>query len=156
MNTQRILRVQDIMRTEVRSIDRLATVAEAIVLMRRHGVSSLVVPRRDDDDEFGLILVSDIASKVIAENRAPERVNVYEVMSKPVLTLASRMQARYAVRLLVRFGVSPRGGRGPRPQPGRAGDDARPRGRPRGGVMRRFSEMSTVPTAPSSFPRTRE
>ena len=106
MNTQRILRVRDIMRTEVRSIDRLATVADAIVLMRRHGVSSLVVPRRDDDDEFGLILVSDIASKVIAENRAPERVNVYEVMSKPVLTLASRMQSRYAVRLLVRFGVS--------------------------------------------------
>ena len=106
MNTQPILRVQDIMRTQVYSIDRLATVAEAIVLMRRRGVSSLVVPRRDDDDEFGLVLVSDIASKVIAENRAPERVNVYEVMSKPVLTLASRMQARYAVRLLVRFGVS--------------------------------------------------
>ena len=106
MNTQRIVRVQDIVRTEVRSIDRLATVADAIVLMRRHGVSSLVVPRRDDDDEFGLILVSDIASKVIAENRSLERVNVYEIMSKPVLTLPSKMQARYAVRLLVRFGVS--------------------------------------------------
>ena len=65
-----------------------------------------VVPRRDADDEFGLILVSDIARSVIAENRAPERVNVYEVMSKPVLTLPSEMQARYAVRLLVRFGVS--------------------------------------------------
>ena len=74
--------------------------------MHRHRVSSLVVPRRDDDDEFGLILVSDIARRVIAENRAPERVNVYEVMSKPVLTLPSEMQARYAVRLLVRFAVS--------------------------------------------------
>ena len=62
--------------------------------------------RRDDDDEFGLILVSDIARRVIAENRAPERVNVYEVMSKPVLTLASEMQIRYAVRLLARFAVS--------------------------------------------------
>ena len=49
---------------------------------------------------------ASIASKVIAENRAPERVNVYEVMSKPVLTLPSEMQARYAVRLLARFGVS--------------------------------------------------
>lgn len=106
MNTRRILRVRDIMRTEVHSIDRLATVAEATELMRRHGASSLVVPRRDDDDEFGLILVSDIAGRVIAENRSPDRVNVYEVMSKPVLTLASEMQVRYAVRLLVRFGVS--------------------------------------------------
>ena len=106
MKARRILRVRDVMRTEVHSIDGLATVAEAMALMRRHRVSSLAVPRRDDDDEFGLILVSDIARKVIAENRAPERVNVYEVMSKPVLTLPSEMQARYAVRLLVRFAVS--------------------------------------------------
>ena len=106
MSTRRIPRVSGIMHTEVHTIDGLATVSEAIALMRRHHVSSLVVPRRNDDDEFGLILVSDIARRVIAENRAPERVNVYEVMSKPVLTLPSEMQARYAVRLLVRFGVS--------------------------------------------------
>ena len=106
MSTRRILRVSDIMRTEVHTIDGLATVSDAMAVMSRDHVSSLVVPRRDSDDEFGLILVSDIARKVIAENRAPERVNVYEVMSKPVLTLPSEMQARYAVRLLVRFGVS--------------------------------------------------
>ena len=106
MKTRPVLRVSDIMRTEVHAIDGLATVSEAMSLMRRSHVSSLVVPRRDADDELGLILVSDIAGKVIAENRAPERVNVYEVMSKPVLTLPSEMQARYAVRLLVRFGIS--------------------------------------------------
>ena len=106
MNAPTVLRVSDIMRTEVHAVDGLATVSEAMALMRRHQVSSLVVPRRDADDEFGLILVSDIARRVIAENRAPERVNVYEVMSKPVLTLPSKMQARYAVRLLVRFAVS--------------------------------------------------
>ena len=106
MSSERILRVSDIMRTDVHTVDGLATVSEAMALMRRHHVSSLVVPRRDEDDEFGLIVVSDIAHGVIAENRSPERVNVYEVMSKPVLTLPSEMQARYAVRLLVRFGVS--------------------------------------------------
>ena len=106
MNAPTVLRVSDIMQTEVHAVDGLGTVSEAISLMHRHRVSSLVVPRRDDDDEFGLILVSDIARRVIAENRAPERVNVYEVMSKPVLTLPSEMQARYAVRLLVRFAVS--------------------------------------------------
>ena len=106
MNATRILRVGDIMRTEVYTIEGLATVSEAMAVMRRHRVSSLVVPRRDAADEFGLILVSDIAGRVIAENRSPDRVNVYEVMSKPVLTLASEMQVRYAVRLLVRFGVS--------------------------------------------------
>ena len=106
MNARRILRVGDTMRTEVHTVEGLATVSEAMALMRRHHVSSVVVPRRNDDDEFGLIHISDIARRVIAENRSPERVNVYEVMSKPVLTLPSEMQARYAVRLLVRFEVS--------------------------------------------------
>ena len=106
MSTQPALRVREVMRTELHTIDGLATVSEAIALMRRHHVSSLAVPRRDDDDEMGLVGITDVARKVIAENRALERVNVYEIMTKPVLTLPSEMQARYAVRLLVRFGVS--------------------------------------------------
>lgn len=100
------MRVADIMSADVHSVDGLATVAEAMTLMRRHTISSLVVNRRDSDDEFGLLVVSDIAAQVIAANRAPERMHVYEVMSKPVLTLPSDMLARYATRLLVRLGLS--------------------------------------------------
>ncbi|MCY3793620.1 MAG: CBS domain-containing protein [Gammaproteobacteria bacterium] len=100
------MRVADIMSADVHSVDGLATVAEAMALMRRHTIGSLVVNRRDSDDEFGLLVVSDIAAQVIAANRAPERMHVYEVMSKPVLTLPSDMLARYATRLLVRLGLS--------------------------------------------------
>ena len=85
------------------SIDGVATVAEAMALMRRHDVDALAVNRRDETDEVGLLLVSDIARHVIAPHRAPERVNVYEVMSKPALTLPPDMLVRYAVRMLVRF-----------------------------------------------------
>ena len=89
--------------SQLHAIDGLATVAEAIALMHRHNVNSLAVNRRNDTDEVGLVEVSDIARDVISRNRAPERVNVYEIMSKPVLTLPPDMLARYAVRLLVRF-----------------------------------------------------
>ena len=106
MNRTRQTRVEDVMTAEVHSIDGLATVSEAIALMQRHSVSSLVVNRRDDTDEIGMVVVSDIARNVIAPNRSPDRVNVYEIMSKPVLTLPSEMLARYAVRLLVRFDIS--------------------------------------------------
>ena len=106
MNRPRQTRVEDVMTAEVRSIDGLATVSEAIALMQKHSVSSLVVNRRDDTDEIGMVVVSDIARNVIAPNRSPDRVNVYEIMSKPVLTLPSEMLARYAVRLLVRFDIS--------------------------------------------------
>ena len=106
MSEKRTIRVGDVMGSKLYTIDRLATVAEAMALMKGYEVSSLAVDRRDDDDEFGLLVVADIAREVIAQNRAPERVNVYEIMSKPVLTLPSSMLARYAVRMLVRFELS--------------------------------------------------
>jgi CBS domain-containing protein len=88
------------------SIDGLATVAEAMELMRRHGVNALAVNRRNSDDELGLVAISDIAREVVSLNRAPDRVNVYEIMTKPALTLPPDMLARYAVRLLVRYETS--------------------------------------------------
>jgi CBS domain-containing protein len=92
--------------SDLHSIDGLATVAEAMELMRRHGVNALAVNRRNADDELGMVAVTDIAREVITLNRAPARVNVYEIMLKPVLTLPPDMLARYAVRLLARFEVS--------------------------------------------------
>ena len=106
MSAKPELRVGDVMVTEIIRISGLATVSDAMALMRRHDVNSLVVNRRDQDDEIGLVLVSDIARQVIAPNRSPDRVNVYEIMSKPVWTVSPDMLARYAVRLLARFQLS--------------------------------------------------
>ena len=87
-------------------INGMATVHEALVLMRENNVYSLVVERRRPGDEYGMVVVSDIANKVIADNRSPDRVNVYEIMSKPVLTISADMEIKYAIRLLGRFGLS--------------------------------------------------
>ena len=106
MNGKSYIKVSDVMTTSIKTIDATATVADAIKVMCDAGVSSLVAERRDASDEYGLVVVSDIAKHVIAENRAPERVNVYEIMTKPVLTVPADMNIRYAVRLLVQFGLS--------------------------------------------------
>jgi predicted transcriptional regulator len=106
MSKQENIQVADAMSPSVKTISGMATVAEAVAIMRDAGVSSLVVERRDAADEFGLLVVSDIAREVIAKNRALERVNVYEIMAKPVLSLPSEMQIKYATRLLVNFGLS--------------------------------------------------
>jgi predicted transcriptional regulator len=106
MNGENTLRVRDAMTTSIRTIEAMATIADAIAAMRAAKVSSLVVERRDEADEFGLLVIADIASEVIAKNRAVDRVNVYEIMAKPVLSVPADMQVKYAVRLLVRFGLS--------------------------------------------------
>jgi predicted transcriptional regulator len=74
--------------------------------MKKVGATSLIVKRRDDNDEIGMLLFSDVAKKVIAQNRAPERVNVYEIMAKPVLTVRPDMEIRYCARLFENFGIS--------------------------------------------------
>ncbi len=98
--------VRDCMRKEVTEVDGTMDVLSALKVMKKVGATSLIVKRRDDQDEYGLLLFSDIAKKVLALDRAPERVNVYEVMAKPVLTVRPDMQIRYCARLFENFGVS--------------------------------------------------
>ncbi len=103
MNAETPIRVREVMTPQVRTIGRTATIREAVTIMREAGVSSLVVERRDEEDEFGLLVVTDIAREVVGMDRSADRVNVYEVMTKPVLTLPAEMNVKYAVRLLTRF-----------------------------------------------------
>ena len=103
---RKIVRVSDVMRTSLHVVSGLASVQDAIAEMHRHNVSSLIIERRDSDDEFGVITVHDIASKVVAVNMSAKRTSVYEVMTKPALTLDSGMNIKYAMRMLSRFRLS--------------------------------------------------
>jgi len=94
------------MRTEVTEVDGRLDVLTALKTMKKVGATSLIVKRRDENDEYGMVLFSDIAKEVIAKNRAPERVNVYEIMSKPILTVRPDMEIRYCARLFENFGIS--------------------------------------------------
>ena len=106
MNEKSYTRVRELMRPSPRLIDGLATVEEAVAIMRADNVGPLVIDRRHEGDEYGLVVLADVASKVIAHNRSPARTNVYEVMSKPVLNVDADMDIKYAIRLLSRFGLS--------------------------------------------------
>ncbi|MDA1091555.1 MAG: CBS domain-containing protein [Proteobacteria bacterium] len=106
MTEKKITTVMDVMSKGIITIEPTASVHDALQLMRKHNTSSLVVERRDEADEYGLIVVTDIASEVLGKDLSPERVNVYEIMSKPVLTLAAEMNVIYAVRMLSRFKLS--------------------------------------------------
>ncbi len=89
-----------------RVIDGLASVRQAIDLMREHSLSSLIIDRRHDGDEYGMVTVHDIAGRVIGPDRSLERTSVYEIMVKPVLTLDADMDVKYAIRILTRFRLS--------------------------------------------------
>ena len=94
------IRVKDVMKTEYGTIDGGATIKEALNEMNRLQTTVLVVNKRNENDEYGLILVSDIAEQVLAKDRAPSRVNVYEVMTKPAISVDPDMDIRYCSRLM--------------------------------------------------------
>ena len=106
MTEQTIVRVRDVMKTHFDLIDGRMTVAAALQAMRHHDNKSLIVDKRDDDDEYGMLLISDIAKQVLAHNRSEERVNVYEIMAKPVIVVDADMQIKYCARMFDRFGLT--------------------------------------------------
>lgn len=98
--------VRTVMTTHPMLIDGMATVAEAVETMHRHDVSSLIINRRYDGDEYGILVITDIAQRLIALDKSSQRTNVYEIMTKPVLTVEAGMDIRYAIRMLQQFSLS--------------------------------------------------
>jgi predicted transcriptional regulator len=94
------------MRKDVTHVDGRMDVLEALRIMKRVQATSLIVDKRHEHDELGMLLFSDIAKQVIARDRAPERVNVFEIMAKPVISVRPDMDIRYCARLFDRFGIS--------------------------------------------------
>jgi CBS domain-containing protein len=106
MSEQKPIRVRDVMKTHFDLVDGMDTVQTALENMMHVGTKSLIVKKRNNEDELGMVLLSDIARQVLAADRAPERVNIYEIMTKPVLTVSPDMDIRYCARLLSRFDLS--------------------------------------------------
>ncbi len=105
INSKR-LAVTEVMEQDYLLVDGLGTVADMLADMKEKDVAYVFVQKRDEHDEFGVVLVSDIAKKVLAAHRSPERTNVYEIMTKPVLSVQPDMDIRYCARLFEQFGIS--------------------------------------------------
>ena len=101
-----IIRVRDVMKSEVDVMDGMLTVTEALNSMVYLDTRTIIVNKRHNDDEFGVVMFRDIAKKVLALDHSPNRVNIYEIMSKPVISVHPDMDIRYCARLFDRFGLS--------------------------------------------------
>ncbi len=106
MSVRKVIRVRDVMKPKVDIVQGMMTVKDALATMKHIETKALIVDKRHDDDEYGIVMLSDIAKLVLATDRAPERVNVYEVMSKPVICIDPDMDIRYCARLFNKFGLS--------------------------------------------------
>ena len=101
-----MVRVKDVMKTQFDLIHGIETVADALRKAQHLETECLIVDRRNEDDEYGIVLLADIAKKVMGADKAADRINVYEIMSKPVISVNPDMDIRYCARLFERFGLT--------------------------------------------------
>ncbi|MBV1914735.1 MAG: CBS domain-containing protein [Pseudomonadales bacterium] len=104
--SRKVIKVKDVMVERHLELDCMATVKEALDLMKEHDAEIVIVKKRTEHDAFGIVLLSDIVKKVLAKDKAPNRVNVYEIMSKPVVQVDPELDVRYCARLFDSFGFS--------------------------------------------------
>jgi signal-transduction protein with cAMP-binding, CBS, and nucleotidyltransferase domain len=101
-----ILRVRDVMKSDIDIVDGMATINEALSNMKHPETRTIIVDKRHEDDEYGVVMFRDIARRVLARNRSPDRMNIYEIMSKPVVSVDPKMDVKYCIKLFDRFGLS--------------------------------------------------
>ncbi|ANB01247.1 CBS domain-containing protein [Ectothiorhodospira sp. BSL-9] len=93
--------VKDLMVKNVATISPLATIREAMQEMKRHRVKSLVVNKQHSHDAYGIITYTTILRTIVAEEGDIDLINVYDVCSKPVITVPAEMEVKHVARLMV-------------------------------------------------------
>ncbi|GAB4330418.1 MAG: hypothetical protein OHK0047_17750 [Leptolyngbyaceae cyanobacterium] len=100
-----MMKASEIMTKDVVTIRGSATVAEAIELMKIRGYHTLVIERRHEQDAYGIVTESDIVGKVAAFGKDPKRMRVYEIMTKPCISINPDLGVEYVARLFINTGI---------------------------------------------------
>ncbi|NTV02618.1 MAG: CBS domain-containing protein [Chlorobiaceae bacterium] len=107
--TLRTLPVSALMNKEFQTIKGSSTVAEALQMMKKSGDSGVIVEPRNEDDCYGIVTEKDILEKVIDPgediHRDPWNTPVFQIMSKPVISVNPNMRIKYALRLMKRTNI---------------------------------------------------
>lgn len=104
--SKQLIKANAVMTQNYICMDGMQTIREAIDAMKKHDSKVIIVNKRDQHDAYGILVLSDIAKQVLAKDRSPDRVNIYEIMAKPIVSVPPEMDIRYCARLFERFSLS--------------------------------------------------
>ncbi len=105
MSETQMVRAKDVMQKGITYIDGMDTAKDAASIMRNEHVTALIVNKRSPDDVWGIIAIQDLIKGVIVPDRPSEEVNIYEIMTKPIITVPADMDIKYVARLIYRAGI---------------------------------------------------
>jgi CBS domain-containing protein len=68
-------------------IDPDSSVSDALALMRRRYIHSLVVSKSAGSPDYGIITSTDVCDKIIAGEQNPAETRVRDIMNSPLITV---------------------------------------------------------------------
>ena len=86
-------------------ISPMATVREAISLMKEHKVRSVIVNKRVDAGAYGLVTFKNILQSIVAEDGDIDLLNVYDIAATPAVSVSAKLDVKYAARMMVRSSI---------------------------------------------------
>lgn len=98
-------KAKDIASDKLFYIDGLASIRDAVKLMKKHNVQALIIQKRDNADVNGIVTVNDIIKGVVIPQKTLDEVSVYEIMTKPVFSIPAHLNVKYVPRLMYNYNV---------------------------------------------------
>lgn len=83
------------------SVGPMATVREALKLMRQHSVRSIIVKKTDKDGAYGLVTFKNILQSIVAEDGDIDLLNVYDIANTPAFSVSASLNIKYASQMMV-------------------------------------------------------
>ena len=97
--------VEDLMVTDVITVSCMATLREAMDIMRKRRVKSLIVEKRHPGDAWGIVTYTTILRTVVREEGDVDLINVYDIATKPALSVPRQLEVRHAVQMMLDFDI---------------------------------------------------
>jgi len=92
--------VRDWMSSPVIFVDPDSKVSQALTLMRRHKIHSLIVDKTEQNQYYGIVTTTDIRDKIVALDRNPSATIIREIMSGPVSTAKPEWTLKECSRIM--------------------------------------------------------
>lgn len=86
-------------------ISPMATVREALNLMKKHSVRSVIVDKTKVDSAYGLVTFKNILQSIVAEDGDIDLLNVYDIAATPAISVSSKLNVKYAARMMVQSSI---------------------------------------------------
>jgi signal-transduction protein with cAMP-binding, CBS, and nucleotidyltransferase domain len=94
--------VKDIMTKEnIVTVNLTAPLKDALTLMNEKGVKAVIVEKANENDAYGILTYKNILKAFVSSHGNIELLNVYDICTKPAITISGELEIKYAAHMMV-------------------------------------------------------